>query len=186
MVNKIDILKFQGSAILSTGDDIFYARPIGQNDDHYEEHDLMITLLSNLSGKQNHLNSFYSMQNDRLHSWRSINCNYFCISEVAEYCAQSLHYLRSIDVSNVTHEYLSFTYGYIRSVEQLDALWELASENGFEAKINERAVCGHDTARAFYTTSDKIIFSDELAPPNTIGRKQINFPAMKFYNEDYK
>lgn len=186
MANKIDILNFKGSAILSTGDDVFYARPIGPNDDHYEEHDLMITLLGNLSGRQNFLNSFYFMQNDRFNSWRSINCNYFCISEITEKNTKPLEYLRSVEVVNVTHEYLSFTYGYIRNVEQLDSLWQLASEHGFKAELNDRAVCGEDTARAFYTTSNKIIFSDDLTPPNITGRKQINFPAMRFYSEDYK
>ena len=186
MPNKIDILNFHGSAILSTDDDIFYARPIGPNTDGYEEHDLMITLLSNLSGRQNYLNSLYSIQNGRFQSWRHINCNNFCITDIEEYCAQSLDYLRSIDVINVTHEYLAFTYGYIRSVEQLDALWQLASSNGFEAEVYERGCHDEDTARAFYTTSNKIIFSDDLIPPDTIGRKQINFPAMKIFNDDYK
>lgn len=185
-MGNIDLIGFEGAAILAAGNDIIYVRPIGENYDDYDHDDLMITLLGCLDGEQNYLNSIYSRHLGKFIGWRIIDSNRFCITDVMEGGEESFNYISNVEVRNVTHEYLSFTYGYLRTEEQLDALWNLASEHGFDAEIDERAVSGDSTARAFHTTGNKIIFSDDLTPPNTIGRKQINFPAIKFWSEDFK
>lgn len=183
MANKIDLLKITEPTIVSSDTDVFYIRRIGEND-YYDVDDMLISILHNLNFERTPVNSYLNERKPLAQgSWRGLNSNYTVLSDILD-SEIACKYFRKTDFFDVTESYLAFKFGYVSNIEQIDALWDLAGRYGYELILDERNMLNENSLRAFYSTGSKIVFSDTLGPDNTVGRQQINFPAIKLYDDD--
>ncbi len=184
MANKIDLLKITEPTIVSSDTDVFYIRKIGENDEGFEVDDMIISNLSSLGMEKTPMNT-------RLYE-RGYSCdrnaiiyNGTMLSDILESeCKTSREYFKETEFYDVTESYLAFKFGYLSNIEQVDALWSLAARYGYETIQDVRRIHNHNSIRAFQSTGSKIVFADYLSPSDIIGRQQINFPAIKYANDD--
>lgn len=191
MANKIDLLKITEPTIVSSDTDVFYIRKIGENDEGFESNEMLIAIINNLKMQKTPINTMVALYGDRKGCFvgerRSVMYNGVVLSDILEGDHQIVQeYFKETHFYDVTESYLAFKFGYLNNIEQVDALWSLAARYGYETIQDERRMLDNKSLRAFQTTGSKIVFADYLMPEEMLGRQQINFPAMKYANEDIK
>ena len=184
MANKIDLLKVTEPTVVSSDTDVFYIRKIGENEDGFEVDDMIISNLSSLGMEKTPMNTrYYSRGYSR--DRNPLVYNGTILSSLLEDKHEIvLKHIKETEFYDVTEAYLAFKFGYLNNIEQVDALWALAGRYGYETIQDDYKMYDHNSPRAFHTTGSKIVFSDYLYPEETLGRQQINFPAMKYGNAD--
>lgn len=191
MPNKIDLLKITEPTIASSDTDVFYIRRIGENDDGFESNEMLITIINNLNMQKTPINTKVALHGVRkgcfVDERRPVMYNNVVLSRILEGGHQIVQeYFKETHFYDVTESYLAFKFGYLNNIEQVDSLWNLAARYGYETIQDERRMYDNKSLRAFQTTGSKIVFADYLMPEEMLGRQQINFPAMKYANEDIK
>lgn len=189
MANKIDLLKITEPTIVSSDTDVFYIRKIGENDEGFESNEMLIAIINNLNMQKTPINTRVALYGDRKGCFvgerRSVMYNGVVLSDILEGDHQIVQeYFKETHFYDVTESYLAFKFGYLNNIEQVDALWSLAARYGYETIQDERRMLDNNSLRAFQTTGSKIVFADYLMPEEMLGRQQINFPAIKYANDD--